>query len=233
MARKRLKKAYSTKPTGRPKEEPWHKLRRIKSRDAMHNKLCRGEPAVSVATWLLEIGEVSDVAVATVTNWVKDYKKSIPKADFVQHAMTPEHQEKMAEVEEGLDALQELEWLYSLQKERIQIDFAIEKNIGKLFDNTYREVRTAMDILKSHQDLMMDLGLNQRHIGQVDVSARIASVAVQYGEDVSGVLEDPKKRHRVLSIGRRIHNMLANRAQEAEEVDDSGDVIDVSPELEI
>lgn len=239
--KKRLKPTFRAVPKDRPdSNKALGNFRNLKCFKEARDKLCRGESAVDVATWIREEkGECADLQLSTVTKWARAYRKTIPPADFVQHTLTPAHKKALDKVKNGLDALEELEWLYSLQKERIGIDFQIEQSIGKLFDTTYREIRTAMDLLQAHQQLMMDLGLNKRHIGQLELRAQVSSVGVQYGADISAVLDDPKKRHRVLALGRRIQNMMLGRGEDAGEdvrggdVPEAGEVIDVTPRQEV
>jgi hypothetical protein len=94
---------------------------------------------------------------------------------------------------------------------RIEIDVQNENNIKKLLPTTGQEVRIAREILSTYADLKMDLGLSKRHLGQMDVDARVmADVALRYNKtEVQAVLNDPQSRKKVLGLVERLMSKSA------------------------
>ena len=64
--------------------------------------------------------------------------------------------------------------------------------------------------------LKMDLGLSKRHLGQMDVEARLmADVAVRYNKpEVQNVLSNPQSRKKVLNLVERLMSRSATSLSE-------------------
>jgi hypothetical protein len=75
----------------------------------------------------------------------------------------------------------------------------------------------------------MDLGLSKRHLGKMDVEARLlADVAVQYNKpEVQNVLANPQSRKKVLGLAERLMSRAAVALAQGEKGLDRPDVIDV------
>jgi hypothetical protein len=133
---------------------------------------------------------------------LQKYRDSIPPGERAKYSLPKSHQDAIAEVEEDIDEVRELIKLYRRQEKRLDIDGDVEKSIGKLLPTMTQEVRATAEILNRIAQIKMDLGVNERHLGTVDVEANlIAGVAEKYaGTDAGNVLSDPKKRRRLLNI---------------------------------
>jgi hypothetical protein len=152
---------------------------------------------------------------------LQNYRDSIPPGERAKYALPKSHRDAIAEVEEDIDEVRELIKLYRRQEKRLDIDGDVEKNIGKLLPTMTQEVRATAEILNRIAQIKMDLGVNERHLGTVDVEANlIAGVDQKYaGTDVGTVLSDPKKRRRLLSI--------AEHAMAISKKDDGPDLVEV------
>ena len=133
------------------------------------------------------------------------FKDTIPPAEMAKR-IPGSHAKAVAEVEEVVDGVKILGQLVKMQMERIAIDITNEKNIGTLMPKMTQEMRVAGELAAKLEDLKMDLGLNTRHQGQVDVEVTIqAEAGGKYGkESVKKVMENPEKRRKVLNMAERI-----------------------------
>ena len=189
-----------------------HRVRTLVCFQEVYDRILDGWPLSEVARFIHEVKkEALDLGRSGLVAALQDYRKTIPPAELVKKRLTPVFIEAAKEVEEGIDELQELEKLYKLQMGRISIDLKNEQNIKKLLPTTGQEVRVAREILSNYADLKMDLGLSKRHLGQMDVEARLmADVAVRYNKpEVQTVLSNPQSRKKVLSLVERLMSKSA------------------------
>lgn len=190
-----------TRPVSR--ESGFQKLRAMKCFPEVHERICDGWPISEVATFVQEKrGEYTDAKHITLMTQLQRYRDSLPKSDLVKKLIPKYFVNAMHEVEEEVDELIEFTRLYRIQMERIGIDLQTERNINKLFPTMTQEMRVAREILAEIAELKMDLGVNQRHLGTVDVEAQIlGAVAARYeGTEIGKVLENPKSRGRLRTI---------------------------------
>jgi hypothetical protein len=113
--------------------------------------------------------------------------------------------------------------MYRMQEKRIKIDFGTEEAIGKLMPTMTQEMRVAAEFLKGIAQLQMDLGIHERHLGTVDVEARLlGEVDERYeGTEVGKVFADPKKRRRLMNIAEHALS-LAERGVEIKRDEEGG-----------
>jgi len=169
----------------------------------VHDRVCKGWPLSDVARYIQDdCEEYTDAVHSTLAKVLQNYRDSIPPGERAKYALPKSHRDAIAEVEEDIDEIKELIKLYRRQEDRLDIDGGVEKKIGKLLPTMTQEVRATAEILNRIAQIKMDLGVNERHLGTVDIEANlIAGVDQKYaGTDVSTVLSDPKKRRRLLSI---------------------------------
>ncbi len=151
--------------------------------------------------------EYADATRSGLMQLLQRFRDSVPPAQLLAHRMPKAFHKAEAAVEEGLDVVKELEELYLIQKERLNIDFAHEKSLNKLMAGTMvQEVRAASELLVKINQAKMDLGIATRHLGQVDVDAQLrVEIEGKYGkQSIKQVVEDPEKRRKVLNIAERI-----------------------------
>lgn len=208
-------------------------IRNLKCFKELHKRLVEeGQPAKLVAEWVQqERNEMTQYTVGTLTNMLTEYRYSIPA---VQRAgpLNQVFQKAVEEVKEGLDELDEMHRLYKVQMQRIEIDFQTEKNIKKLLPSMTQEIRTAREILSSAAQLKMDLGINQRNIGKVDVETTLmADVATRYADSPSvvRVLDSGESRRKVLGLAERLL-AIADRSERHPEVIDQLEELAPMPE---
>lgn len=205
MSDSKPKRSNRIRPVSRTPGQP--RVRNLKCYQEVYERIIDGWTLNEVAKFIQEIRkEATDITRAGLIATLQDFRASIPPAELTKKRMTPVFNKAKQEVEEGIDELAELERLYKLQMTRIEIDFETEKKIKKLMPSTGQEVRIAKEILSSYADLKMDLGLSKRHIGQMQVDARVmADVAVRYQKaEVQEVMNSAQSRKKVLNLVERL-----------------------------
>jgi hypothetical protein len=182
----------------------------------VYDKLIEGYPCSEVARFIQdECKEYTDVTRGSLITQLNDFRSTIPKAEILSKKMPEVLLKAKEQVDKGLEELKELERLYRKQMERIEIDLGTEKQIKKLMPSMTAEIRAAREILESYAQIKMDLGLNTRHLGKVEVDGSISADAIaKFGsEAVARVLAAPESRRKVLSLAQKMLTM-SPRAQE-------------------
>lgn len=225
-----------TKPPKRPRVRPISRspgqprIRNLKCFPEVYDRILEGWTLNEVGRFIQEIKkEATDITRAGLVAALQDFRAGIPPAELTKKRLTPVFTKAVKEVEDGLDELAEMERLYRLQMGRIEIDVTTEKSIKKLMPSTGQEVRIAKEILTAYADLKMDLGLSKRHIGQMQVDARLmADVAVRYNKaEVQEVMGNPQSRKKVLNL---VERLLSRSSTSIVDGVTSPDVIDVVAE---
>ena len=206
----------------------FQKLRNLKCFKEVHARIIeQGHPIKTTARFIQEErNEMTDVAFPNLVYLLQTYRDSIPAAQRMK-PLSLGLEKAAQEVAKGMDELEELQSLYKLQMERINIDFQTEKNIKKLLPTMSQEIRTAREILSAAAQLKMDLGLNERHLGTVDVETTLLKdVTEKYAESpsVNKVLDNGDSRRKVLGLAERLL-AIADRAERHPEVADQLDAL--------
>ena len=180
--------------------------------------------------------ELTHLSAGYVKSMIDKYRNSIPPAELlltVQNNAVVSRNATM-KISNGLEELAELNKLYDLQMERINIDVTSEKKVGKLFKETGREIFYAMKILKQSSDLKMDLGIAKRQLGEVSINGQAAvQIGDRYNDGIGKVMADPDRRRKVLGMVETLMALTAKASIDvAEIVRNAGefvgdDVIDV------
>jgi hypothetical protein len=190
------------------------RIKTLKCYQEVYDRILEGWPPSNIAAFIQDIRhEATDLTREGMISAIVDFRASLPPAELIKKRLTKTYTDAAQEVEEGIDEIKELEKLYKLQMRRITIDAETEKKINKLLPTTGQEVRIAREILSTYADLKMDLGLSKRHLGQMDIDARVAAdVAVRYTNkaEVQQVLNDPQSRKKVLNLVERLVSKSAS-----------------------
>ena len=193
------------RPSGR--DEGFQKLRALRCFGEVYERLVAGWAPSELARFIQEDrNEYGQTSRAGLILILQRFRAAIPPAQLMAQRMPDAMHKAEAEVQEGLDELKEFIDLFQLQKARMEIDHKHEKNLKKLMPTMTQEVRVAAEILGKIADLKMDLGLSTRHLGQVEVEAKVeATLVAKYGkESVARVMADPEKRRKVLNVAERM-----------------------------
>lgn len=189
------------------RETRFLRLRSLRCYKEVHERVVQGWTPSEIARFIQdERSEYGDVTRGSLITLLNDYRNSIPRAELIAKRMPTVFNKAAEDVRQGLDALQELEKLYEIQRSRINIDAGTEKKINKLMPSMTQEIKVASEILAKYAQLQMDLGLMDRHLGKMEVDAVVvADVAGRYGSPAIGqVMQDPESRRRVLGLAQRL-----------------------------
>jgi hypothetical protein len=185
------------------------KHKRIKSLECfteVHEMVITGWALGDIAKHIQQLkGESDDITEDALIFSLGEYRKDLPPGVLVQKTLPAVFTQAVTQLNDGLDALEEMEKLYRIQMKRVNIDHAMEVQIGKLLPNMTAEIRMARDILESYAEMEMDLGLVERRLGRVDVGAEeLSQAAAHYGkESVKNVLDSPQSRRKLLGLVER------------------------------
>ena len=175
-----------------------------------------------------EFKELLDVKPSTVASWINSYRSTLSPDERLGSSNSLVKMKAAKELARGLDELSELERLYKIQMERVDIDFNNEKKINKLLNTTGREVFVAMKILRQSAELKMDLGIVKRQIGTMEINGQVANeIGDRYGkESISKVIADPASRKKVLDIAERLFALGAKASIDAVDMINSKPIIE-------
>lgn len=202
------------------RETRFLRLRSLKCFEVVHQRLLDGWAVSQVADYIQrDCSEYTDVGRPSLETILNEYRASLPAAEVVKK-LPHFFAKTVQKVDAGLDELAEMEALYRKQLERIEIDLKTEKNIGKLLPSMTQEMRAAREILSDIAQLKMDLGLNQRNLGKMEVEAKVvAEVAQKYDSKVVKAMESPDSRRKLLGIAERFLALADGRGGSLDTVD--------------
>lgn len=203
------------------RETRFLRLRGLKCFKEVHQRILEGWPPSKVAQYVQEDRkEYTDIGRESLEAQLKEYRASLPTGAVVKERLPRFHAAQAAKVEQGFDELAEMQRLYEMQIERVNIDFKTEKNIGKLMPSMTQEMRAAREILSDIAQLKMDLGVNERHLGKMDISAKVVEdVASRYDPAVGKAMENPESRRKLLGIAERFLTLASGEVQMPEEAE--------------
>lgn len=191
-------------------------LRSLKCFPQIRAALLGHQSISELARWIQEDKkEYTNITRQSLITILTAFRKQMPPLEVVRASLPEEPPTKVKNALdalcEGMDELKEMERLYRLQMQRVETDYGTEMRIGKLFTNMGQEVRISREILASYAELKMDLGLTKRHIGQVDVDAKVvADVAHTYhNEAVLAAVDSGTSRKKLLDISEKIMAVVA------------------------
>jgi len=216
--------------------DKFEKLRSLSCFTEVHEMLITGWPLAEVAKFIQkQHGEYTDIEEIALIFVLQQYRKSLPPAALLSQTLVPTFAKAAESVRQGLNVLDELTALYQIQMKRIGIDHENEKHIKKLIPTMTQEIREARSILESMQKLKLDLGLDERHLGTIQL-AGVADVSARYGKpSVAKVLADPNATRRLVDLADKLLQVSATRSalENQEAADQEDDLrIDQSPSEE-
>ncbi len=237
MARRKKKKNTEGMPPRQPNGMPigmrvrptsrragFQKLRGISCFSEIHERITKGWPIADLARWVQEDRqEYTDAERCTLVTVLTKYRESLPPAERAKHTLPQSHIDAVEEVEELIEELKTYSMVIRDQISRYKKQMLIEDKVGTLLPGLGQEIRIVGELLKQSASLKMDLGLNERHLGTVDVEASIIGGAAERyaGTEIEKVISDPKSRARLNGIAEHIMS-LAERGISLER-DEDGD----------
>jgi len=106
-----------------------------------------------------------------------------------------------------VDVIRGMGELIRLQRERLEIDLAIEKNdFHKLLPDTKHEIRLLADLMSQYHELLQDWGVVPSQ--GIEVNLRLDPGPEEAVENGTTMVLEGKEKARVLSMARDLHEAL-------------------------
>ena len=191
-------------------------------RSKMDEKIQHGFSLTEVARWLQEEQEqCTDLSRDSLVTTLFRYREDMKPMDVIKKVMPMVVQEAVKTLEKSIDELDELQKLYSLQRERIEIGFQFEKSSRVLNKNMTQEIAQASSLLMRRHEIKMDLGMDGgRNLGTMTLRPELgATVSGKYDVDIVQAANDPVSRGKALAVARALAAL-------------DGDVFDMDFEIE-
>lgn len=224
-------KSDQVRPVSR--EPRFTKIRALNCFEEVHQRILSGEGATAIAKFIQEdAGEYLDATRASVVSALNYYRSTLPPGELVAKQLPEEFKAAVKKLNKTVDEVKELEWLTRFQKRRLKIDGAVESNIKKLLPTMTQEVRAHVEVLRTLASVKMDLGLNKRHLGSLEVDATlVADVVGRYGSStVAKVLQSAESRQKVMGAAERFLALAQREVDDSESAGTASEkVVDVAP----
>ncbi len=206
------------KPTDKPdfrkgeKPKVGQRHRRIMSIDGtirreLDERIKHGFSLPDIAKWLQDDkGECGDLSRDSLVTTLYRYREDMKPMDVAQRLLPAVVRDAKDQIEKSLDELDELQKLYHLQRERIELGHQFEKTTRVLNKYMTQEIAQAAMILMKRHEIKMDLGQEVgRDLGAVGIRPELgANVIERYGSDIAHTANDPLSRGKALSVARAL-----------------------------
>lgn len=201
------------------------KYARFKNLDCypeFHNLVTSGCSTYDVAKWLQEEkNECTDVSKKVLASIVARYRKSECRPlDLLKNTMPKVALEAQRKVLESLNEVDEINQLFRLQMERIEMGRKVEKQIGMLNPKVRSEIEVAANLLAKSHNIKMDLGVGGgRDLGTMKHMSFSLDVQEKMGQDALDGFKDTPMMNRVLSIANGMLEL--NKKKREEDIEDA------------
>lgn len=171
-------------------------------------QLQRGSSVSSIVQWMDKEGWMGGMTTSTITQYIYKFRTECPHLISVRET-NPETAAESYDFYVGAtipatDVILELDKLIAVQRRRIAIDFKTEISIGKLLDNTHKEMLVLNDLLKQRAALTgedMGSGLSSNETGtlrELQVSEadqdKMSLLAASLVKEIKGVNKAKTKK---------------------------------------
>jgi hypothetical protein len=187
-----------------------------------------GQGSTAIAKYIQEEeGEYLEATRESVVSALNYYRSSLPPGELVAKQLPGEFKNAVKKLNKAVDEVKELEWLTRFQKRRLRLDGAVETNIKKLLPTMTQEVRAHVEVLRTLASVKMDLGLNKRHLGSLEVDATlVADVVGRYGSsNVAKVLQSAESRQKVMGVAERFLALAQREMNDKDAAEAPADVV--------
>lgn len=173
----------------------------------VYEKLRTGYSLSRIAKMIHGRGYCQDVTFGYLRLVLHNFRnKKIPPSEMVSGRVPGVIMDAEEKIKQGLDELEEMQKMYKMQLSRIGIDHEKEKAIGKLFNNTHKEVEVCLNILQASAKLKQSLGLTRNELGTVNVESKhILEAQDKYGvSGIQAIISNPSSRRKVLTLAQKL-----------------------------
>jgi hypothetical protein len=176
-------------------------------RRELDERIKHGFSLPDIARWLQEDKtECGDLSRDSLVTTLYRYREDMKPMDVAQRLLPSVIKDAKIEIERQVDELEELQKLYHLQRERIELGSQFEKTTRVLNKYMTQEIAQAAMILMKRHEIKMDLGQeNGRALSSASVRPELgANVIERYGNDIAHTASDPLSRGKALSVAKAL-----------------------------
>ncbi|MBF0554023.1 MAG: hypothetical protein HQK96_05620 [Nitrospirae bacterium] len=207
----------------------YEELRNLDCFEMVMSRLLHGHSPADIARFIIyeakEFDKLTRISTeASLCDLLYDFRKTIKTSELIEKTIPEAVREAKEKLAKGVNELEELNYLYLLQKDRIEIDYSTERKIRKLFKTTGNEIAIAMGILKIMSGIKQDLGLMKRSLGTMEIDHTLRAELPYKSKAIEEVIRDPVSRAKVIGI---MHRLLSRKDIAGEIVDDMRGIEDV------
>lgn len=188
----------------------YKRFRNLPCRDELDVRLKSDNTISSTAKWLQEEKqECTDISTPSLRTMLTNYKNNyLLKQEVIQESYNKRYgrYSLKRDVNEELDELEELEKLYTLHLDRINDGRDVEVKTGVVNKQVSKDIGLAVNILKKHHDIKMDLGIDGgRNLGTMGVRQEFTEIIRKsHGKEVADAFSNPGSRSKVLGAARAL-----------------------------
>jgi len=172
------------------------------------DRIRAGIPVTTISEWLIKVEGIKGDK-SQIIKFIRQTVNEIGKVNIATNSNLVN--DTAREIIEGIDELKELNKLYKIQVDRINIDYNTEKKLNKLFKGTGYEIYLATKILSEILRVKMELGVLNRAPIAVDLGGSNVNI-------INGVVIDDSTRRKVLSILNEIRKLGVDNIQNKEQI---------------
>lgn len=178
-----------------------------------------GHPDSEIARQIQMHGYMVDLELSTIIHYLAHYKATVPKSLILLHN-TPKHVlDAKLKMDEQLDIIGESDWLYRLQKSRLNKLMKLENSMEYVLPNVEKEIDLAAKLLERSVRLRKDAGFNHPDIYRTSKKEDRFGVdldRIYSKEGITDKLSDPKTRLKILGA---VESLLAIAQRKTEIID--------------
>ena len=192
-------------------------LKRMACYLEVHERMAKGWPATKVADFIqLEHDELVQIDRDKVVKLLNDYRQVIPPAELVSHAAPTAHQNAVAVLNQGMDVMRELEWLFGSMKERIIQGRQEETDVTGMLDHKMTpEYQEARSTLMAYHQVQKDMGLVSSERRPESNATQINMMFAGQSPAAVSVANSAKRSANVMSAFESMLALVTKREEEA------------------
>lgn len=186
--------------------------------DVIKEKILLGVGVNKIAAYVQdELGQARHIPRSELIRAIKVYAEKVMPPAVVKN-IAPNLFKEVKETVKDFNVVKEMIEMYNLQKQRINIDFELEKKMKKLLPNTGKEVAIAVQTLRHIYDIMQEEGLTSFKDEPLP-DERVIELTKKYGPEVGAILDDDNKRHFLLNFAQQILELGAEENIKIDQTD--------------
>jgi len=185
----------------------------------VHEMVLLGHPDSEIARMIHNHGCMNTFELNSVIQYITHYRATIPKSLILLHH-TPKHVlDAKAKMDNQLDIIEEADWMYKIQKDRVRKVMGYEDQVAFLLPNVDKEIDLAARLLERAMKFRKEAGFNHPEIfksAKKEDKFGVDLDRIYSREGITEKLTDPKSRLKILGV---VENLLSIAQKKSEVID--------------